>query len=217
MELPAELGVINKITVLHRWPATPHDDDGWLLDWIELIDERGGRTLFPFFSWIRRPPTPQSNTIAAAEPKVVTRCDLLAFHGPVVRFDVLLKTADAKGASTDATVFITIVGEHGESGERALTVCTNHSVPFERNQDDRFVLPSHDIGKVLSVRMRHDGLLLSQSWLLEHVIVIDQQRNRYFFGHSHWLDAPMTAPLQLTQISDNASVCSLIFYSPSFF
>ena len=54
-------------------------------------------------------------------------------------------TADVRGAGTDANVFVTIFGTHGDTGKRALT--QKFRDLFERNQTDKFVLEAIDLGE----------------------------------------------------------------------
>ena len=43
-------------------------------------------------------------------------------------------TGDIKSAGTDANVFLTMFGENGDTGERALTKSETHRDKFERGQ-----------------------------------------------------------------------------------
>ena len=50
-----------------------------------------------------------------------------------IAYSVKVVTGDVWGAGTDANVFITITGEHGDSGERDLKESSNRN-KFERKQ-----------------------------------------------------------------------------------
>ena len=50
---------------------------------------------------------------------------------PEVSYSVKVVTGDVWGAGTDANVFITLTGEHGDSGERDLKQSQNRN-KFER-------------------------------------------------------------------------------------
>ncbi len=50
------------------------------------------------------------------------------------KYLVEVVTGDVRGAGTDANVFITILGDQGDSGERKLHKSETHSNKFERAQ-----------------------------------------------------------------------------------
>lgn len=52
---------------------------------------------------------------------------------PEVEYTVKVMTGDVFGAGTDANVFLTIYGEHGDTSERNLSKSQNRN-KFERNQ-----------------------------------------------------------------------------------
>ena len=56
--------------------------------------------------------------------------DALAVHV----YKVHVFTADKRRAGTDANVFINLIGENGDSGERPLAVSETHRDKFERGQ-----------------------------------------------------------------------------------
>ena len=49
-------------------------------------------------------------------------------------YEVRVYTGDIKSAGTDANVFLTMFGENGDTGERALTKSETHRDKFERGQ-----------------------------------------------------------------------------------
>ena len=63
---------------------------------------------------------------------------------PVVNYSVAVSTSDLTGAGTDSNVFLTVYGENGDSGERALRKSDNMN-KFERAQVSVSVLTNfHD-------------------------------------------------------------------------
>ena len=61
---------------------------------------------------------------------------------------------DRRGAGTDANVYITLVGEHGDTGKKFLDKPGNQ---FERDQTDDFQIESVDIGDLKKIRIGHDN------------------------------------------------------------
>ena len=61
-----------------------------------------------------------------------------------VKYDVTVVTGDKFGCGTDANVFVTLFGETGDTGKRALTQKGRNL--FERNQTDVFRLEAIDLG-----------------------------------------------------------------------
>jgi hypothetical protein len=56
-------------------------------------------------------------------------------------------TGDKFGAGTNANVHVTLYGEHGDTGKRALTQSMRDL--FERKQVDKFTIEAVDLGKKL--------------------------------------------------------------------
>ena len=61
-----------------------------------------------------------------------------------IAYEVKVVTGSAKGAGTDANVFLTVNGEYGTSGRRALK--KRFRDLFERAQHDSFVIECSDLG-----------------------------------------------------------------------
>ena len=74
-----------------------------------------------------------------------------------------VKTGNVTGAGTDANVFITLIGSHGDSGERRLDDdAAKNPAPktrdkFEKNQTDKFWIKSADLGELKQLRIWHDS------------------------------------------------------------
>lgn len=61
-----------------------------------------------------------------------------------VKYEIIVFTGDKFGAGTNANVFITLYGENGNTGKRALTQSMRDL--FERKQVDKFTLEAVDLG-----------------------------------------------------------------------
>jgi len=75
-----------------------------------------------------------------------------------------LKTADKRGAGTDANVFVQFYGQDGKSEEYFLD---NKSNNFERGQEDVFKIEADDVGPLYKVRIGHDDSGRNSGWFLE--------------------------------------------------
>ncbi|XP_061116516.1 lipoxygenase homology domain-containing protein 1 [Conger conger] len=104
-----------------------------------------------------------------------------------VKYEIIVVTADQKGAGTDANVFITIYGSNGDSGKRALQQKFRNL--FERGRTDRFLLEMLDLGELQRVKMEHDNSSSSCGWLLERVEVTNTANGvTTVFLCGKWLD-----------------------------
>ena len=56
------------------------------------------------------------------------------FLTAVITYEVVVYTGDRWAASTDANVYVTIFGSHGDSGKRYLQHSRNNDAKFKRNQ-----------------------------------------------------------------------------------
>lgn len=113
------------------------------------------------------------------------RVDALAVHN----YKVHIFTGDIRSAGTDANVFITLIGENGDSGERQLSVSETHRDKFERGQEDVFSIEAVELGYIRKVVIRHDDSNLNSDWFLDKVEVLDtsEEQRKYVFSCERWL------------------------------
>jgi hypothetical protein len=98
---------------------------------------------------------------------------------------ILFFLGDRRGASTDATVSITVFGENGDSGTRVLE---NPEKPFQRGKTDEFGFESVDLGNLTKIRIGHDNAGFSAGWFLEKVVITNEKTGaQFFFLHGRWL------------------------------
>ncbi|XP_076450682.1 LOW QUALITY PROTEIN: lipoxygenase homology domain-containing protein 1-like [Babylonia areolata] len=104
-----------------------------------------------------------------------------------VEYTVHVKTGDEFGAGTDSSVFVTLYGEKGDTGERQLKESNNRN-KFERKQEDVFSIKAVDLGKLVKVKIRHDNGGMGSAWFLDSLEVQDGKRKKsYFFPCQRWL------------------------------
>ena len=105
----------------------------------------------------------------------------------VVKYKVVVKTGDVRGAGTDANVFAQIFGENGDSGERKLEASGNN---FERGHSDTFGIEAVSLGELKKLRIGHDGTGFGSGWFLENVIITNEKEEgkSWVFNCGKWLD-----------------------------
>ncbi|XP_048875144.1 lipoxygenase homology domain-containing protein 1-like isoform X4 [Brienomyrus brachyistius] len=104
-----------------------------------------------------------------------------------VKYEIIIITADEKGAGTDANVFITVYGSNGDSGRRQLRQKFRNL--FERGRTDRFLLEMLDVGDLLRVKVEHDSSGINPGWLLDRVEVTNTANGvTTIFLCGKWLD-----------------------------
>jgi hypothetical protein len=90
-------------------------------------------------------------------------------------YTVKVVTGSESGSGTNSSVFITLIGQNGESNEFVLNRSIEHADTnnlFETNQTDTFnVVSNINIGKLHNVRVRIEGSGLGHEWFLDHIIV----------------------------------------------
>ena len=103
-------------------------------------------------------------------------------------YTVRVVTGNKTGSGTDANVFLTMIGENGESPEFPLKDSQNRN-KFERDQTDTFQLNTPDLGQVYKISIRHDNAgLLNADWFLDRVEVEnDEWTEPAIFHCERWL------------------------------
>ncbi|XP_075441794.1 lipoxygenase homology domain-containing protein 1 isoform X2 [Ascaphus truei] len=102
-------------------------------------------------------------------------------------YEVHVFTGNVFGSGTDASVFINICGEIGDTGERQLkkSNCLNK---FEKGQEDIFIIKAVDMGELKKLRVRHDNAGGNAGWFLDRVEIVDgKDDTKYFFPCQRWL------------------------------
>ncbi|PAA79474.1 hypothetical protein BOX15_Mlig008366g2 [Macrostomum lignano] len=110
----------------------------------------------------------------------------------VHKYHVLVKTGKVRYAGTDANVYCDLFGSKSDTGNRALKYSSSHKNPFEKGNEDEFVLEAVGLGKRIDkVRIGHDGKNAGSGWYLDKVTVWreDQPDNKFEFICDRWLDS----------------------------
>jgi hypothetical protein len=93
---------------------------------------------------------------------------------PQQAYKVVVHTSDMPGAGTDASVFVVLHGEHGDSLPCPLTAAPGKSSEiFERGSKDQFELRLPGVGRLTAVTVGHDCRGVSPDWHVDTVEVTD--------------------------------------------
>ncbi|XP_067084534.1 lipoxygenase homology domain-containing protein 1 [Osmerus mordax] len=110
---------------------------------------------------------------------------------PLVKYRVTVCTGNVGGSGTDAAVFLTMVGDLGDTGDRELVNCKNNINKFEKGNMDEFMIEAVSIGQVRRVRIGHDGRGGGCGWYLDKVVVREEgqaESQAVEFPCGRWLD-----------------------------
>jgi hypothetical protein len=91
-------------------------------------------------------------------------------------YTVTVVTGSVPGSGTNSNVFITLIGQNGESNQVQLyagnAIQPAHHYLFETSNTDTFnVVSNINIGELHKIRVRIDGSGWGHTWLLDHIIV----------------------------------------------
>ncbi|CBY37322.1 unnamed protein product [Oikopleura dioica] len=93
----------------------------------------------------------------------------MAEERETIKIQVIVRTKDTDCAGTDANVFVTLIGEEGETGKMELKTSENHLNKFERGKIDIFHFEIENIGTVTDMIIEHDNKGLGSSWCVDYV------------------------------------------------
>lgn len=104
-----------------------------------------------------------------------------------IKYEIQVFTGNVKNSGTNANVFLTIFGEHGDTGKRPLK--QRFRDLFERNQTDSFTIESVDLGALTSLLVEHDNSGFHPGWFLDHIDITNTKlKETTSFPCQKWLD-----------------------------
>jgi hypothetical protein len=110
----------------------------------------------------------------------------------VCEYLVAVRTGDAKGASTDATVTFSAAGQKADGTSTVIRERALDNAPdnFSRGNTDVFKLTAGDLGALTHARIGHDDAGDSPGWLLQSVSVTNVTKGweKTLFPSNVWLD-----------------------------
>lgn len=72
-----------------------------------------------------------------------------------MRYHVYVSTGDVTCGGTDACVYLTIIGQRGDSGQRELFYSHSHANKFEQGQTDLFIVEAVSLSDLTSIKIGH--------------------------------------------------------------
>uniref|UniRef100_A0A4W4F748 PLAT domain-containing protein n=1 Tax=Electrophorus electricus TaxID=8005 RepID=A0A4W4F748_ELEEL len=178
-----ELPELGKLTKLRIWHEKRHPFAGWHLSRVTLLKTlTKEKYKFPCERWLDT--NEDDNEVVRELPAMG---DLI--QEPLYR--VTVYTGTVSGGGTDAHVFLCLIGDKGDTGDRALVNCKNNVNKFEKGNADEFIVEAVCIGQVHRVRIGHDGRGGGCGWFLDKVVVREEghtESQGIQFPCQRWLD-----------------------------
>ncbi|KAM6931491.1 lipoxygenase homology domain-containing protein 1 [Xenentodon cancila] len=182
-----ELPDLGKLTKLRIWHEKRSPFAGWHLSKVTLMKSlTKEKYTFPCERWLDI--NEEDNEVVRELPATG---ELISEALPLVKYRVTVYTGNVGGSGTDASVYLNLIGDQGDTGERLLVNCKNNVNKFEKGNFDEFIVEAVAIGQIRRVRIGHNGKGGSSGWFLDKVIVREEgqaEANAVEFPCNRWLD-----------------------------
>ncbi|XP_060788698.1 lipoxygenase homology domain-containing protein 1 [Neoarius graeffei] len=187
IELP-DLGRLKKLRIFHE-KRNPFA--GWHLKEVTLMKTlTKEKYRFPCNRWLDT--SEDDNEVVRELPATGDLIqEPLAGKKPIIKYRVTVYTGTVSGSGTDATVYLCLIGDLGDTGDRILVNCKNNVNKFEKGNGDEFIIEAVSIGQVRRVRIGHDGRGGGCGWFLDKVVVREEgqaESEAVEFPCNRWLD-----------------------------
>ncbi|KAI4894673.1 hypothetical protein NFI96_015585 [Prochilodus magdalenae] len=200
-----ELPDLGKLTKLRVWHEKRHPFAGWHLSRVTLMKTLTKEKFnFPCERWLD---TNEDDNEVVRELSGMGDLIQEPLTGEMLRFTlrelfseqahflmkyrVTVYTGTISGSGTDAHVFLCLIGDLGDTGDRSLVNCKNNVNKFEKGNADEFIVEAVSIGQVRRVRIGHDGRGGGCGWFLDKVVVREEgqtESQAVEFPCNRWLD-----------------------------
>ncbi|XP_016146449.1 LOW QUALITY PROTEIN: lipoxygenase homology domain-containing protein 1-like [Sinocyclocheilus grahami] len=110
---------------------------------------------------------------------------------PLIKYRVTICTGNISGSGTDASVYLNIIGDLGDTGERLMFMSKNNANKFEKGNHDEFLVEAVNLGLIRRVRIGHDGRGGGCGWFLDKVMIREEgqpEASSIEFPCYRWLD-----------------------------
>nr|XP_056710895.1 oxygen-regulated protein 1 [Euleptes europaea] len=110
---------------------------------------------------------------------------------PLLVYEIHVYTGSKPDAETNANVYITLIGNRGDSGKRKLHRSRSNKIKFRQNQSDVFYIKAVSVGNLNKILISHDGTGPGSGWFLDKVIIKFQEGEEeavVLFPCDRWLD-----------------------------
>ncbi|KAI3372735.1 hypothetical protein L3Q82_023197 [Scortum barcoo] len=182
-----ELPDLGKLTKFRIWHEKRNPFAGWHLSKATLMKAlMKEKYTFPCERWLDT--NEDDNEVVRELP---ASGDLIPEPLSVIKYRVTVCTGTIGGSGTDASVFLNLIGDQGDTGDRQLVNCKNNVNKFEKGNLDEFIIEAVTIGQIRRVRIGHDGKGGSCGWFLDKVIVREEgqaEAQAVEFPCNRWLD-----------------------------
>ncbi|GFR86805.1 lipoxygenase homology domain-containing protein 1-like isoform X1 [Elysia marginata] len=112
---------------------------------------------------------------------------------PVIIYTVEVHTSDLPGADTTAAMYVNLVGQRGDSGQRRLYITQTDGKMFSQGKIDIFTFEAVSLGQLNSVVIGHPDREPGQGAHIDYVAVREfnssDEEIETFFPCGRWLDA----------------------------
>ncbi|XP_071750893.2 lipoxygenase homology domain-containing protein 1 [Centroberyx gerrardi] len=182
-----ELPDLGKLTKFRIWHEKRNPFAGWHLSKASVMKTlTKEKYKFPCERWLDT--NEDDNEVVRELPAIG---DLIAEPLPLIKYRVTVCTGSIGGSGTDASVFLNLIGDLGDTGDRQLVNCKNNVNKFEKANMDEFIIEAVNIGQVRRVRIGHDGRGGGCGWFLDKVVVREEgqaEAQAVEFPCNRWLD-----------------------------
>uniref|UniRef100_H2XXL5 PLAT domain-containing protein n=1 Tax=Ciona intestinalis TaxID=7719 RepID=H2XXL5_CIOIN len=185
-EFQANLLKIRIIKKIRIGVEEASQDCDWRIKQVKMKDMGSNEILkFKFNRWISRS---RDDGSTLRELPTVNQDGKL--NMPMLKYQVLIYTGSILGSDTDASVYITIYGQRGDSGRRPLYKSMNNELKFQESQIDIFEVEAVHLGELTK------NVLLScqhedsdwHGWYLDKLILEDMATQKQLvFNCNRWL------------------------------
>uniref|UniRef100_A0A8C5H2G2 Lipoxygenase homology domain-containing protein 1-like n=1 Tax=Gouania willdenowi TaxID=441366 RepID=A0A8C5H2G2_GOUWI len=151
-----EMPDIGKVHKLRIWHEKRHPFSGWHLGKVTLLKTlTTEKYKFECNRWL---------DINEDDNEIIREL-------PAMGYCVTICTGNISGSGTDASVFLNLIGDHGDTGDRLMILSKNNVNKFEKGNHDEFIIEAVSLGQVRRVRVGHDGRGGGCGWFLDKVMV----------------------------------------------
>ncbi|KAK9954997.1 hypothetical protein ABG768_014905 [Culter alburnus] len=183
IEMP-DIGKIRKVRI---WHEKRHPFSGWHLGRVTLMKTLS-REKYSFICnrWLDI--NEDDNEIVRELPATGK---LVPEPLPLIKYRVTICTGNISGSGTDASVYLNIIGDLGDTGERLMFMSKNNVNKFEKGNADEFLVEAVTLGQIRRVRIGHDGRGGGCGWFLDKVMIREEgqpEASSIEFPCFRWLD-----------------------------
>ncbi|KAF5899708.1 lipoxygenase homology domain-containing protein 1, partial [Clarias magur] len=178
---------IGKIRKLRIWHEKRHPFSGWHLGRVTLMKSLTREKYnFACNRWL---------DINEDDQEIIRELPATGVHVPeplpLVKYRIIICTGNITGSGTDASVYMSLVGDLGDTGERFLFMSKTNVNKFEKGNVDEFVTEAVSLGTLRRVRIGHDGRGGGCGWFLDKVLIREEgqpEATSVEFPCNRWLD-----------------------------